>query len=255
MRRRVRCSSQHEIAAKRHRCAATDGSVYRMTAIGFDFDHTLGVDNGLEREAFYRYAGELGRPLDREDRRVNERIEKLLTCFRGGTISLREAAERFGEWLGREADVVRYREICYRLVDELVRPVEGARETIAALREQGVRMAILTNGWTPLQQMKIARALGDLAIEPVLVSDELRALKPARAAFDALVAALDVDRSDVWYVGDNPVTDIGGALGSGLRAVWFDWEGLTYPADLPPPTLRITALRELETLVENTTAP
>lgn len=226
-----------------------------MTAIGFDFDHTLGVDNGLEREAFYRYAEELGHPLDRDDPLVHERIEKLLSCFRSGTISLREATSLFGEWLGREADVVRYREICYGLVDELVRPVEGARETIAALREQGVRMAVLTNGWTPLQQMKIARALGEDAIEPILVSDALHALKPARAAFDALVEALGVDGSDVWYVGDNPVTDIGGAVAAGLRAVWFDWEGLTYPEDLPPPTLRINALREVETLVENTTAP
>ncbi|HYZ15578.1 MAG TPA: HAD family hydrolase [Candidatus Acidoferrum sp.] len=226
-----------------------------MTAIGFDFDHTLGVDNGLEREAFYRYAEELGRPLDRKDPLVHERIEKLLLRFRSGSITLHETARLFGEWLGLAADVERYREICYSLVDELVRPVDGARETIAALREQGVRMAILTNGWTPLQQMKIARALGEDAIEPVLVSDALNALKPAREAFDALVAALGVDRSDVWYVGDNPVTDIGGALAAGLRAVWFDWEGLKYPADIPPPTLRITTLRELETLVENTTAP
>lgn len=226
-----------------------------MTAIGFDFDHTLGVDNGLEREAFYRYAEELGHPLDRDDPNVHERIEKLLSCFRTGAISLREATALFGESLGRAADVVRYREICYSLVDELVRPIDGARETIAALREQGVRMAILTNGWTPLQQMKIARALGDHAIEPILVSDTLHALKPAREAFDALVAALRVDRSDVWYVGDNPETDVAGALAAGLRAVWFDWEAIVYPEDLPPPTLRITALRELETLVENTTAP
>jgi putative hydrolase of the HAD superfamily len=89
----------------------------------------------------------------------------------------------------------------------------------------------------------------------VLVSDALGAIKPAAAAFDALVATLGVSRDRAWYVGDNPVGDVAGALAAGLRAVWFDWEGLSYPQDLPAPTVRISALRELETLGENTFAP
>ena len=36
-------------------------------AIGFDFDHTLGVDHGLELRALYAYAAELGRPLHQDD--------------------------------------------------------------------------------------------------------------------------------------------------------------------------------------------
>ncbi len=37
-------------------------------AVGFDFDHTLGVDNGLERKACVRLAAELGIPIDLVDR-------------------------------------------------------------------------------------------------------------------------------------------------------------------------------------------
>jgi HAD superfamily hydrolase (TIGR01549 family) len=226
-----------------------------MTAIGFDFDHTLGVDNGLEREAYYRYAQELGRPLDREDAQVRGEIDGLLARFRAWELTLPEAVDAFGRSHGLKTDVERYRTICYDLVDELVQPVDGARETIAALRERGVRLAILTNGWSPLQQKKIARALGDHAIEPLLVSDQLPAQKPALTAFEALVEVLGADRADVWYVGDNPVADVAGAIAAGLRGVWFDWEGLVYPAGLPRPTRRIGSLRELEALVENTTAP
>jgi HAD superfamily hydrolase (TIGR01549 family) len=226
-----------------------------MTAIGFDFDHTLGVDNGLEREAYYRYAEELGRPLDRGDAQARAGIDALLARFRTGELPFAQAVAVFGTSHGIEAELARYRSICFDLVDELVQPVAGARETIAALRERGVRLAILTNGWSPLQQKKIARALGDDAIQPILVSDELRALKPTPAAFEALVAALGADPADVWYVGDNPVADVGGAIAAGLRGVWFDWEGLVYPSHLPAPTRRIGALRELEALVENTTAP
>jgi 5'-nucleotidase len=164
--------------------------------------------------------------------------------------------ERFAAALGvRGADPARWREHCFALVDALVRPVEGARETLAALRGRAIPTAILTNGWSPLQQKKIARALGDDAPQLILVSDELGAVKPERAAFDALVDALCVPRERVWYVGDNARGDVGGALAAGLLAVWFDAEGQSYPQDLPPPTIRITALRELEAPVENTLAP
>jgi FMN phosphatase YigB (HAD superfamily) len=227
-----------------------------MIALGFDFDHTLGVDNGLERKAFGAYAAELGKPIDPDDAAWHVRIDELLERFRAGKTTLEAMVGGFVDALGAcGADPERWRTICYELVDRLVRPVDGAPELVAQLRVRRVPMAVLTNGWTPLQQKKILRALGPHAIETILVSDHLHALKPARAAFDALVAALGVPRGDVWYVGDNPAGDIGGALAAGLRAVWFDWEGMAYPRHLPPPTLRIGALRELETLVENAQVP
>ncbi len=219
-------------------------------ALGFDFDHTLGVDNGLEKKAFYRYAHELGRPLH-DDARAAARIDDALARMRAGALSIDEAVSGvFGAGVGGE----RWRAICYELVPELVRPIDGALELLRGLRARGVPCAILTNGWSPLQQRKIAHALGPAA-PAVLVSDELHAIKPARPAFDALVAALGVPREQVWYVGDNPAGDVGGALAAGLRAAWFDWEGLPYPAELPPPTLRVGALRELEGLAENANSP
>ncbi|GAC1660119.1 MAG: HAD family hydrolase [Candidatus Elarobacter sp.] len=226
-------------------------------AIGFDFDHTLGTDNGLERRALYAYARELGRPLDPDDAAWRTRTEELLAAFRGGEITMDVLIARFADELGAYgATAEHWREHCFALVDDLVRPIAGARETVAALRARGVRVAILTNGWTPLQQKKVARALGDDGSAlTILVSDALHAIKPERAAFDALVAVLAVPREQAWYVGDNARGDVGGALAAGLRAVWFDWEGQVYPQDVPPPTLRIASLRELEALAENTTSP
>jgi FMN phosphatase YigB (HAD superfamily) len=231
----------------------SDGSI----GIGFDFDHTLGFDNGLELRALYAYAQELGRPIDEHDSALRAALETLLADFRAGLLTLDAMVLVFAEQVGASgADPQRWRETSYALVDELVRPVDGAPETLARLRSHGVPVAILTNGWTPLQQKKIVRALGDAAQGlTVLVSDELGAVKPARAAFGALVAALGVPREHAWYVGDNPAGDVGGALAAGLRAVWFDPEGVSYPQDVPPPTLRIASLRELEALVENTYAP
>ena len=228
-------------------------------AFGFDFDHTLGVDNGLERKALEAYAAELGRPQDPHDDAGRKRFEAILAGFRGGNTSMNQMIAQFAAAVGVKtttAHTERWQQHCYDLVDELVRPLDGARDLLAELRARAIPVAILTNGWTPLQQKKIARALGDAALAmPILVSDAIGAVKPERAAFDALVVALAVPRERVWYVGDNARGDVAGALGAGLRAVWFNWENQSYPQDLPTPTLIITALRELTKLAENTIAP
>ena len=228
-------------------------------AFGFDFDHTLGVDNGLERKALDAYANELGRPLDPHDAAARKRLEAILAGFRTGSTSMDEMIAQFASAIGANAaaaNAVRWQQHCYDLVDELVRPIDGAHDVLAVVRSRAIPAAILTNGWTPLQQKKIARALGDDARGvTVLVSDAIHAIKPQRAAFDALVATLAVPREHIWYVGDNARGDAGGALAAGLRAVWFNWEDQSYPQDLPSPTITIGALRELTKLAENAIAP
>ena len=151
-----------------------------MTAFGFDFDHTLGVDNGLEHKALYAYADELGRPLPPDDPARRKQLDGLLALFRAGDITMDDALARFGKLIGARAiRTERWREICYDLVPQLVEPIDGARELLTTLHARGIPTAILTNGWTPLQQKKIAHALGDDALAmPVLVSDTINAIKP-----------------------------------------------------------------------------
>jgi HAD superfamily hydrolase (TIGR01549 family) len=219
-------------------------------AVGFDFDHTLGLDNGLETTAYLRLGAELGHAISERDTPQGAFIADVLARFRAGAISLDAAVDEFSAHLGIAPAphiAQRYRTICYELVDELVTPIDGAREIIAALTERGVPTAILTNGWSPLQALKVARALAYSG--PVLVSDELGVLKPAAAAFGKLVDVLGVQRAAVWYVGDNPKTDIAGAQAAGLRGVWFDWEHMAYPSDEPRPDARIEHLSELLALL------
>jgi HAD superfamily hydrolase (TIGR01549 family) len=217
------------------------------TAFGFDFDHTLALDHALERTALYRLAEELGEPIAQDDVAVRAQIDTLLADFRAGTIALDHMVKLFVASLHdvhstARDETERFRQICYELVPVHVEALPGAQDVLAHLQALGAPFAILTNGWTPLQQKKIA-AIGYRG--PILVSDQIGAAKPSARAFSRLVQTLAVPPDDVWYVGDNPIADVIGALTAGLRAVWFDRGEAVYPQSAPPPTLRITDLREL----------
>jgi FMN phosphatase YigB (HAD superfamily) len=217
-----------------------------LCAVGLDFDHTLGLDNGLEITAYYRLAAELGHSISERDTAWRAFTDTLLARFRAAAMELDAAVDTFVERLGLTPQAhyaQRYRDICYGLVDNLVTPIDGASELLGALAERSIPTAILTNGWNPLQRLKIARTLAYSG--PVLVSGDLGTLKPDAAAFGKLIGVLGVPREAVWYVGDNPKTDVAGSQGAGLRGVWFDWEHLPYPADAPRPDARIGRLSEL----------
>jgi HAD superfamily hydrolase (TIGR01509 family) len=232
----------------------------KKIAVGFDFDHTLGMDNHLERRAFEILAAQFDSPLDVEQKATHEAIEDLLAPFRAAEESMTTMMERFAaKFLTNGAPsnpngeelAGRYRQICYDLVTEMVEAVPGAIECIRALVAAEIPVAILTNGWSELQERKIEHALGEFP-GPVLVSDLVGAYKPSAAAFRQLEEALGVTPAELWYVGDNPVADIDGARAYGLRAVWLNRGGDAYPAQLAEPTAQIEHLDALAAVVRGT---
>jgi HAD superfamily hydrolase (TIGR01549 family) len=231
--------------------------VIRPCAVGFDFDRTLGIDNSLERRAFSQLAAELGTPISLEEQIHYQAIEALLVPFRDDTMPMAEMIGLFAQSIApskaisdtnAEALAERWRQICFSMVDDSVQAIPGAKACIAGLVAEGVPVGILTNGWSPLQERKIARALGVFP-GPIIVSGAVSAYKPSAKAFQALESALGCDPADLWYVGDNPITDITGALAYGLRAIWFNSDAAAFPDDLPKPTAVIRDLAELPALV------
>jgi HAD superfamily hydrolase (TIGR01509 family) len=226
-------------------------------AVGFDFDHTLGMDNHLERHAFSVLAAQFGTLLDVAQAPTYDAIEELLIPFRAAEESMAAMLVRFaakflsnGKPFDHDGEELagRYRQICYDLVAEMVVPVPGAVECIRALVAAGIPVAILTNGWSELQERKIEHALGEFP-GPILVSDLVGAYKPSAEAFRQLEEALGVTPAELWYVGDNPIADIAGARAYGLRAVWLNRGGDAYPAELAEPTAQIEHLDALAALV------
>ena len=218
------------------------------TGVGFDIDHTIAIDNKLERVAFLRLLEAIladgGHALGSLNDEI-VRIDALLAAQREGAFTIEEAVRRFAQDRGvepRERYVERFREMAVEMVGEFVIPLPGARKAFSDLRERGIAVAVLSNGWNPLQIEKARRAGFD---GPVLASADLGVQKPDRRAFGALLETLGTNAERTWYVGDDPRCDVEGARDAGLRAIWLDAEGCAYPPEIAAPACTIRSLAEI----------
>lgn len=104
--------------------------------------------------------------------------------------------------------------------------IEGARELIAALHERGYELGVISNGFSGVQEKKLVTAGVDTYIKYVVLSDTCGINKPMRGIFDAAMRmAGDTNPEHHLMVGDNPVTDVAGAVGAGWHAIFFDRRG------------------------------
>jgi putative hydrolase of the HAD superfamily len=121
-------------------------------------------------------------------------------------------------------------------------PLPEVGRTLDVLKQRGIAIAVLTNGWNPMQCAKAQRAG---FTDPVLVSSEIGVQKPASAAFEILLRVLGTAPEESWYVGDDPRSDVAAAQAAGMRGVWMNWERKEYPPDLNPPAHTIYGFPEL----------
>lgn len=108
---------------------------------------------------------------------------------------------------------------------------EGAREALGALRERGLRLAVLSNWDTRLPALLRAMALAPL-FDAVLCSGELGVEKPDPRVFAAAARALGLPPGDIVHLGDDPIADQQGALNAGFGALLWGRDLRRY-AELP----------------------
>lgn len=106
----------------------------------------------------------------------------------------------------------------------------GAAQALEALRDAGVRCAVVSNFDHRLPRLLDGLGLLRLLDAVVLPSDTQTA-KPDPAHFAAALERLGVAASDAVVVGDDPERDLAAARAAGLRAI--DASGLATLAELP----------------------
>jgi 2-haloalkanoic acid dehalogenase type II len=83
----------------------------------------------------------------------------------------------------------------------------------------------------------------------VATAEQLRAFKPNPRVFQYIADRLDLPPSEVLFVGDGPLDDVGGARRAGMPVVWLNRNGRKLPPDVPSPDAGIASLSELLSLL------
>jgi HAD superfamily hydrolase (TIGR01509 family) len=127
-----------------------------------------------------------------------------------------------------------------------VRPLPHALELLREFRKRGLRTALVSN----LDHARAAPLLLDKAglaslFDVLVLSEDVGVVKPHEAMFLSALEQLGINTAQALHIGDDLAADIWGAGRLGIRTVWLNPQGLTYPRDAHPPTLVISNLREL----------
>lgn len=111
--------------------------------------------------------------------------------------------------------------------------IDGAKELVTKLREQGYRQYVVTNGVNATQSNKMRLSGLDQIMDGVFVSELMGYPKPMRGFFDACFAQLpEGTRETCILVGDSLTSDMQGAANAGITACWFNPDGKVKDIDV-----------------------
>jgi len=99
--------------------------------------------------------------------------------------------------------------------------VDGLHNTLSKLRDKGITLGIITNGPTGLQNLTIDTLHLRPYMDCVIVSETVGIKKPHPEIYELALAEMNQSAKDVWFVGDNPATDLLGAHQMNMTTVWI----------------------------------
>jgi FMN phosphatase YigB (HAD superfamily) len=138
-------------------------------------------------------------------------------------------------------------------IQSTVRPLDGAEDTLRALRDSGLRVGLISNTHWPGETHLYDLDRFGLTpyLEHLVFSSDAEAWKPARDVFELGLQGLDLAAEEAVYVGDSLYFDVWGAQQAGLRGVWIEQPHRWLPDGLTvEPDATIAALPDLLDVLE-----
>jgi len=125
-------------------------------------------------------------------------------------------------------------------------PFPGAVEMLGHLQEQGVRLALITNGSRDIQRGKVERHGLASYFDLVVIEGELGVGKPDPRVYHHALDRLKALPKETWMVGDRLDWDVAAPQRIGIFGVWIDsaGEGVSEESEVKPDRI-IRAVSEL----------
>lgn len=184
-----------------------------LKAIIFDLDDTLYGEKKYVRSGYHAVAGILPQVVDCEG--------KLWRAFEEGKSAFDEVLKNEGIY----TDELKQKCLqTYRFQVPEIHLYDGVADMLVQLRAVGYKLGIITDGRPEGQKAKI-EALGiEKYVDYIIITDEIGGIeyrKPNDTAFRMMKENLDVEYSEMCYVGDNIKKDFIAPEKLGMRCIWF----------------------------------
>ncbi len=226
----------------------------RYDFVLLDADNTLFDFDRAEHEALKRAMTDRGYPFTPETEGVYLRLNRALwdAFDRGEVTQAFLTVERFrllDKELGGHNDPRQFNADYLTFLGQGAYLLPGAEEFCRALHQEGLTLAIATNGVARVQHARMAASPLKAYFPHLFISEELGAQKPQAEFFEPMLAALGVtDRARCLMVGDNLRSDILGGLRAGLPTAWYNPHGLPGHTDIHP-TFTVADYNQLKDLI------
>ncbi len=107
--------------------------------------------------------------------------------------------------------------------------------TLFHVEPEIITLGIITNGPTGLQNLTTDTLNLRQYVDCVIVSETVGIKKPDTEVYKIALTELNQSTHDVWFVGDNPATDLLGAYKMDMTTVWIrghhDWGNQPFQPD------------------------
>lgn len=122
----------------------------------------------------------------------------------------------------------------------------GAIETLEAIRDMGIKLNIITNGFEEVQHIKVTESGMGSYFEHIITSEQVSARKPDIRIFEHALEVCGAEASTSLMIGDNLDADIRGAADIKMDQVYFNPHGEKHESN---PTYEVKALGEILSII------
>ncbi len=181
-----------------------------------DFDECLNLSRKIFRPMIERSRS------TNQEARFEEVLEKLIRHYKiplNGNVTLNQLLEIY------YLEVYSQRKVYPEVVSVL-----------KILKEQGVRMGIVSNTTNPkfMKENELNASGLELFFEFAIYSSDTPYRKPHPSIFELAINTLEMKAEEILFVGDNLPLDVGGAQGVGMKSAWINRQRKNIPANFNP---------------------